>query len=51
MRASERAKAAEMGEEVEEAPLEREKSKVFGKMKERRKVLVQDVDEDDMDMD
>merc|ERR1712093_462918 len=30
---------------------EREKSKVFGKMKERRKVLVQDVDEDDMDMD
>ncbi|PVH86845.1 60S ribosomal protein L24 [Cadophora sp. DSE1049] len=53
MRASERAKAAEMGEEVEEAPLEREKSKVFGKMKERRKVLVQDVDDDEdgMDMD
>ncbi|KAL2074787.1 hypothetical protein VTL71DRAFT_8566 [Oculimacula yallundae] len=53
MRASERAKMVENGEEVEEL-MEREKSKVFGKMKERRKVLVQDVDEgeeDGMDMD
>ncbi|CZS95748.1 hypothetical protein WAI453_001572 [Rhynchosporium graminicola] len=52
MRASERKLAAEAGEEVEEQPLEREKTKVFGKMKERRKVLVQDVEEEDgMDMD
>jgi hypothetical protein len=40
MRASERAALEENGEEVEELPLEREKSKVFGKMKQRRKVLV-----------
>ncbi|PBP28598.1 60S ribosomal protein L24 [Diplocarpon rosae] len=33
------------GEIEEEAPLERQKSKVFGKMKERRKVLVDDGEE------
>lgn len=51
MRASERAALEENGEEVEELPLEREKSKVFGKMKQRRKVLVDGGVEDEMDMD
>ncbi|KAI6710973.1 hypothetical protein PZA11_002277 [Diplocarpon coronariae] len=37
--------AREANGEIEEAPLEREKSKVFGKMKERRKVLVDDGEE------
>lgn len=50
-RASERAaREAETGE-VEEIPLEREKAKVFGKMKERRRVLVDGGVEDEMDMD
>lgn len=58
MRASERKaleEAAAQGldvEEEEEAPLQREKTKVFGKIKERkRKVLVDGGVEDDMDMD
>jgi len=51
MRASERAALEENGEEVEELPLEREKSKVFGKMKQRRKVLVDGGVEDEMDVD
>jgi large subunit ribosomal protein L24e len=51
MRASEKAALEENGAEVEEMPLEREKSKVFGKMKQRRKVLVDGGVEDEMDMD
>jgi large subunit ribosomal protein L24e len=51
MRASERAALEERGEEFEELPLEREKTKVFGKMKQRRKVLVDGGVEDEMDMD
>jgi large subunit ribosomal protein L24e len=53
MRASERkALEKEHGEQmVEEMPLEREKSKVFGKMKVRRRVLVDGRVEDEMDMD
>jgi len=51
MRASERATLEENGAEVEELPLEREKSKAFGKMKQRRKVLVDDGVEDEMDVD
>jgi large subunit ribosomal protein L24e len=51
MRASERAALEENGEEVEELPLEREKSKVFGKMKLRRKALVDGGVEDEMDVD
>jgi large subunit ribosomal protein L24e len=53
MRASERKALEENGEvEVDDIPLEREKSKVFGKMKQRRKVLVDGgVEEDGMDMD
>lgn len=57
MRASERkaleeAVAAGLEVEEEEAPLQREKSKVFGKIQERkRKVLVDGGVEDDMDMD
>ncbi|TAQ85876.1 hypothetical protein B7494_g5776 [Chlorociboria aeruginascens] len=57
IRASERKIMEENGEVVEEL-VEREKSKVFGKMQERKKVLVnQDqgegdgADEDEMDMD
>lgn len=50
MRASERA-ALDAAGEVEEAPLQREKTKVFGKMKERRRVLVHEGVEDEMDMD
>ena len=53
MRASERKALEEQnaGMEVVEAPLEREKSKVFGKMKQRRRVLVDGGVEDEMDMD
>ena len=51
MRASERAALEAENGELEEAPLEREKSKVFGKMKERRRVLVDGGVEDEMDMD
>jgi len=51
MRASERATLEENGAEVEELPLEREKSKAFGKMKQRRKVLVDDGVGDEMDVD
>lgn len=50
MRASERKALEAVGEEVEE-PMLREKAKVFGKMKERRKVLVDGGVEDEMDMD
>jgi len=51
MRASERAALEAANEEVEEAPLQREKSKVFGKMQQRRKVLVDGGVEDEMDVD
>lgn len=51
MRASERAGLEKIGAEMEELPLEREKSKVFGKMKQRRKVLVDGGVEDEMDVD
>jgi large subunit ribosomal protein L24e len=51
MRASERAALEERGEEVEELPLEREKTKVFGKIEQRRKVLVDGGVEDERDMD
>ena len=51
MRASERAALDERIEEVEELPLEREKTKAFGKIKQRRKVLVDGGVEDEMDMD
>lgn len=51
MRASERKALEESGQEVEELPLEKEKSKVFGKMKTRRKVLVDGGVEDEMDLD
>jgi len=51
MKASERTALEEKGEEVEELLLEREKTKVFGKIKQRRKVLVDGGVEDEMDMD
>jgi large subunit ribosomal protein L24e len=51
MRASERTALGERGEEIEELPLEREKTKAFGKIKQRRKVLVDGGVEDEMDMD
>jgi large subunit ribosomal protein L24e len=51
MRASERAALEAANEEVEEAPLQREKSKVFGKIQQRRKVLVDGGVEDEMDVD
>jgi large subunit ribosomal protein L24e len=51
MRASERKALEEANEEVEELPLEREKAKVFGKMKQRRKLLVDGGVEDEMDVD
>lgn len=53
MRTSERKALEEQnaGMQVVEAPLEREKSKVFGKMKQRRRVLVDGGVEDEMDMD
>ena len=51
MRASERAALDERIEEVEELPLEREKTKAFGKIKQRRKVLVDGGVEEEMDMD
>jgi large subunit ribosomal protein L24e len=51
MRASERAALEAENGEVEEVPLERQETKVFGKMKERRKVLVDGGVEDEMDMD
>jgi large subunit ribosomal protein L24e len=51
MRGSERKALEEAGEEVEEVTVEREKAKVFGKMKERRRVLVDGGVEDEMDMD
>jgi large subunit ribosomal protein L24e len=51
MRASERAALDERIEEIEELPLEREKTKAFGKIKQRRKVLVDGGVEDEMDMD
>jgi large subunit ribosomal protein L24e len=51
MRASERAALEAQNQEVEEAPLERQPSKVFGKMKQRRRVLVDGGVEDEMDMD
>lgn len=51
MRASERKALEEADEGVEEVPLQREKTKVFGKMQQRRKVLVDGSVEDEMDMD
>lgn len=51
MRHSEKAALEAENGEVEEVPLEREKAKVFGKMKERRRVLVNGGVEDEMDMD
>jgi large subunit ribosomal protein L24e len=51
MRASERAALEERVEEVEELPLEREKTKAFGKIKQRRKVLDDGGVEDEMDVD
>ncbi|CZR54381.1 probable 60S ribosomal protein L24 [Phialocephala subalpina] len=51
MRATERKALEENGGEVEELPLEREKAKVFGKMKERRRVFVDGGVEDEMDVD
>lgn len=54
MRASERRKMEEEGVEdveVEEQALERQQSKVFGKMKARKKALVDGGVEDDMDVD
>jgi len=51
VRASERTAIEEEGGVVEEVPLEREKAKVFGKMKQRRKVLVDGGVEDEMDVD
>ena len=51
-RASERLAMEAAGQEVEEMPLEREKTKVFGKQKLRRKLLVDGgVEGDEMDMD
>ena len=51
MRASERKALEAANEEVEELPLEREKSKVFGKMKIRQRALVDGGVEDEMDVD
>jgi large subunit ribosomal protein L24e len=51
MKASERKALEEANEDVEEVPLQKEKTKVFGKMQQRRKVLVDGGVEDDMDMD
>jgi large subunit ribosomal protein L24e len=51
MRASERAALEAENKEVEEVPLERHQTKVFGKMKQRRKVLVDGGVEDEMDVD
>ncbi|KAH8664976.1 60S ribosomal protein L24 [Tricladium varicosporioides] len=54
MRGSEKKRLEEEGaewEDVEEQSLEKEKSKVFGKMKVRRKVLVDGGEEDEMDVD
>jgi large subunit ribosomal protein L24e len=51
MRASERAALETANEEVEVVPLEREKSKVFGKMKQRQRALVDGGVEDEMDVD
>jgi large subunit ribosomal protein L24e len=52
MRASERAALVENGvENLEEMPIEREKTKAFGKMKVRRKALVDGGVEDDMEVD
>jgi len=51
MRGSERAALEAANEEVEELPLEREKSKVFGKMKQRQRILVDGGVEDEMDVD
>jgi len=50
MRASERKALEAANEEIEELPLEREKAKVFGKMKQRRRVLVDGGVEDEMDV-
>ena len=45
-------RAMQAGEDIEEeVPLQREKSKVFGKMQQRRKVLVDGGVEDEMDVD
>ena len=52
MRASERIALEEAnGEEVDELQLEKAKSTVFGKMQQRRKVLVDGGVEDEMDVD
>ncbi len=52
MRASERAALVENGVEgLEEVPVEREKTKVFGKMKVRRRVRVDGEVEDEMEVD
>lgn len=51
MRASERAALEAANMEVEELPLEREKAKVFGKMKQRRRLRVDGGVEDEMDVD
>ena len=50
MRASEKAVLEEAGLEVEELSLEKEKAKVFGKMKQRRRALVDGGVEDEMDV-
>jgi large subunit ribosomal protein L24e len=50
MRASERAALEAANEEVEELHLEREKPKVFGKMKQRQRALVDGGVEDEMDV-
>jgi len=51
MRASERMALEEANEDVEEVPLQREKTRVFGKMQQRRKVLVDEGVEGEMDTD
>lgn len=52
MRASERAALVENGVELlEEQPVEREATKAFGKMKVRRKVLIDGGVEDEMEVD
>ena len=51
MRASERAEAERLKELGEEVEAVKEKSQVFGKMKMRRKVLVDGGVEDEMDVD
>jgi len=51
MRASERAALEAANEVVEEMPVERQQAKAFGKMKARKKVLVDGGVEDEMEVD